>query len=312
MLPRQHAYDSTDAKSSMPTQGQNIQQPSFLAQSSNMAQSQQPQRPMFASSIGQYSQQQQTIPGVRVDLTNLRPTTRFNDCHEDLQKIIEHVDGFILTQMHFAEECEQSMPKIKSAFLYMPDDVDFCTKKLDTMQQALETDAGAIDGNKRLLKNDAADARLSFKAIQNLRMPQHFHHASLWNAPMITQGVSPIMQEGHSEEGGSSDLVSYFSKHAEDMSKTLDTFKRNIAEVESYLKGVESNTVQQVQRLQFTRGRDGGQRSADDQVRELAAVLREFESGILGVASKVGGVREQVQDVMLGGGAGRSRRRGLY
>ena len=267
---------------------------------------------MFSSSIGQYSQQQQTVPGVRVDLTNLRPTTRFNDCHEDLQKIIEQVDGFILSQMHFAEECDQLMPKIESSFSYMPGDVEFCTKKLDAMQQALESDAGAIDDAKKLLRKDAADARLSFKAIHSLRMPQHFHHPGLWNTPTASQSVGPMAQDGDGDEEGSSDLVSYFSKHADDMSKTLDSFKRNIAEVEDYLKGVEANTIQQVQRLQFTRGRDGGQRSADDQVRELAAVLREFESGILGIAGKVGGVREQVQEVMLAGGTGRGRRRRLY
>jgi nucleoporin p58/p45 len=84
------------------------------------------------------------------------------------------------------------------------------------------------------------------------------------------------------------------------MTRTLDTYKRNITEVETYLNGVESNTMQQMQQMMFSRARDGGEKSAEDQVRELAAVLRDFEAGILGVAAKVGSAREQVQEVMLG------------
>ena len=283
-----------------------------MSQSSNLGQSQQQQKPVFSSSIGQYTQQQQTVPGVRVDLSGLRPTTRFNDLYEDVQKIIEAVDNFVLTQMHLAEQCEQATPKIESAFSYIPNDVDYCSRKLDTMQQALENDAEAIDSTKKLVKKDAADARLSFMAIQNLRMPQQFHHSGLWSVPATSQTVGPTLPEEDSEEGGSSDLVSYFTKQTENMSNAMESYKRNVTEVEAYLKGVEASTMHQMQRMQFTRGRDGGERSADDQVRELAAVLREFENGILGVAGKVGGVREKVQETMLGERSARSRPFGAY
>ena len=271
-----------------------------MSQPSNFAQSQQQQKSAFSSSIGQYTQQQQTVPGVRVDLSGLRPTTRFNDLYEEIQKIIEGVDNFVLTQMNLAEQCEQAMPKVESTFSYIPNDVEFCSRKLDTMQQALENDAEIIDGTKKLVKREAADARLSFMAIQNLRMPQQFHQSGLWNIPTTSQVPGPTILDEDTEEGASSDLVSYFTKQTEGMSKTLESYKRNVAEVEAYLRGVEATTVHQMQRVQFTRGRDGGERSADDQVRELAAVLREFEHGILGVAGKVGGVREKVQERMLG------------
>ncbi|MCJ1335324.1 hypothetical protein MMC09_000592 [Bachmanniomyces sp. S44760] len=296
-----------------PNQGQAQQRPAFLPQPSSFNQSQQPAKSLFSSSIGQYTQQQQNIPGVRVDLSQLRPTTRFNDLYEDVQKIIEAVDNFVLKQMQFQEQCEQAMPKIESAFSYMPDDVQYCSRKLDTMQQALENDAEAIDHAKVLVKQDVKDARLSFKTIQNLRMPQQFHHSGLWNAPAATQTAGPsLSDEDETDEEHGSNIVSYFSKRADDMSKTLQSYQKNISDVESYLKGVEGNTIQQLQRVQFTRGRDGGERSADDQVRELAAVLREFENGILSVAGKVGAVREEVQTGMLEDGGSRNRRFGTY
>ena len=266
---------------------------------------------MFSSSIGQYSQAQQTIPGVRISLSELRPTTRFNDLHDDVQKIIEDVDKFILNQIQLSEQCEGAMPKVESASAYIPNDVEFCARKLDTMQQALENDAGAIEASRELVRRDAADARLSFRTIQNLRMPQQFQHASIWNQSQSPQSVGSVLQDGNIDEAGSSDLVSYFSSQADEMTRTLDNFKSHITEVETYLRGVEANTVQQMQRVQFTKNRDGGQRSADDQVRELAAVLREFEGGILGVAGKVGGVREKMQEAMLGESTTWNRRRGL-
>jgi len=276
-----------------------------------MASQQQPQKSIFSTSIGQYTQQQQTIPGVRVDLSGLKSTTRFNDLYEEVQKIIENVDNFILGQMHFAGECELAMPKIASALEHIPGDVEFCSRKLDAFQQCLENDASAIDASKTLVREDATDASLSFRAIQNLRMPQQFHHTGLWGVGPASQGVGLALQD-QGEDGGSTDLVGYFTKQTEEMEKSLETFKKNIAEVETYLQGVEASTIQQLQRVQFTKGRDGGQRSADDQIRELAAVLREFENGILGVAGKVGGVREQVQETILGEEVNRNRRHGLY
>lgn len=54
-------------------------------------------------SLGQTNNQnQQTVPGVRIDLTNLRGTTRFNDLHEDLQKEISKLDDIIQGQIKLA------------------------------------------------------------------------------------------------------------------------------------------------------------------------------------------------------------------
>ena len=253
------------------------------------------QRPLFSSSIGQYSQAQQTIPGVRIDISQLRGTTRFNDLIEDLQKVIENVDSTIAAQMAFSDQCEEALPRIESTFSYMPDDVEFCSTKLQTMQRALEIDAESIDDVKAITRKDASNARLSFRVVQNLKMPQQFHHAGLWSSSAVSQSVV----DEDVREAASPDLVSYFSQQADGMAKVLENYKRHVTEVETYLKGLEANTLQQIQQVQFTRTQDGSQRSGDDQVRELAAVLREFENGIMGVAGKVGSTREKVQEVIL-------------
>lgn len=249
--------------------------------------------------IGQ-QMQQQMVPGVKLSVNELRGTTRFNDLHEELQKVIENVDNFILNQIKLQEDCLTVSPKIENTSSQMAPDVEYCTKSLETIQNALENDAESIAFAKNLVKTDAVNAKLSFRAIQNLKQPSQFHQTDLWTTPTSSYSQAPSFSDQIAEEGASRNIVEYFSKQAEEMARTLDTYKRNITKVETYLKGVELNTMQQMQQMMFSRARDGGGKSAEDQVRELAAVLRDFEAGIMGVAAKVGSAREQVQEVMLG------------
>ena len=258
-----------------------------------------PPRKLFPSQIGQYSQQQQTVPGVRIlDVNQLRSTTRFNDLHEELQKAIERADNYILGQIRYQEECAQYTEEIDQKCHQMPPDVEYCTKALETMQQALENDAESIAFAKRLVKVDVADAKLSFQAIQKLNIPQSFHQSGMWNAAgMLQSGVSSSPEDA--EAGASRNIVEYFSKQVDEMTKTLDAYKRNIGQVEAYLKDVESNTMQQMQQIMFNGGKDRGEKSAEEQVRQLAAVLRDFEHGMTGVATRVGGTRDKIQEIML-------------
>ena len=281
-----------------------------------MGQTQQapPQRSLFSNSIG-FTQQQQSVPGVRINLDQLRPTTRFNDLHEDVQKEIETIDKFILQQMGFKDQNQSVMPKIESTSLYIPNDVGFVSQKMDAVNQALENDAQSIEYAKKLVRKDTTNARLSFRVVDNLKLPQQYHHSGLWNVPSISQSAGTRLPGEEGEEGEGEDLVSYFSTQADAMSQTLATYKKNVADIETHLTSLEQGTMQQMQQLMFTRGRDGGVRTAEDQVRELAGVLREFENGILGVAGKVGGAREKAQELILGDarpGSSRSRRFGAY
>ena len=260
-----------------------------------------PVRKLFPSQIGQYTQQQQTVPGVRIlDVNQLRSTTRFNDLHEDLQKVIEYVDNFISGQIRCQEECAQNTEDIDQKCHQMPPDVEYCTKALDTMQRALENDAESIAFAKGLVKVDVADAKLSFKTIQTLKMPPQFNQSGMWNTTGTSQSGGSSFPEEDAEVGASRNIVEYFSKRADEMTKILDAYKRNIGQVEAYLKSVESNTMQQMQQMMFSRGQDGSEKSAEDQVKHLAAVLRDFGHGIDGVATKVGGTKDKIQEVTLG------------
>lgn len=234
--------------------------------------------------------------------SELRPTTRFTDLHEQLQTLIENIDDFIQQQMKYQQECVSLNPSISQECDDMPNDVEYCTKALDTMQTALENDAGAISHAKLLTKWDVANAKLNFSAIENMAVPQQYQTTSLWALPSVSRESAPsLLDDEDNKDGiGSVNLINYFSSQADDMSKLLNGYQKNIGEVEAYLKGIEGNTMPQMQQQLFTRGHDGQRKTAEDQIRELAAVLKEFENGILNVAGRVGGVRENMQEVMLG------------
>ena len=129
---------------------------------------------LFSSQIGQQTQQQ-TVPGVKLSINELRGTTRFNDLHEDLQKSIEYVDNFILQQIHRHGDLFEANQKINEMSLEIGPDVEYCTKTLDTVENALENDAESIAFARNLVKLDAANAKLSFRVIQNLKQPSQFH-----------------------------------------------------------------------------------------------------------------------------------------
>ncbi|KZF19321.1 hypothetical protein L228DRAFT_263665 [Xylona heveae TC161] len=306
------------------TSTQQPQQPSSLFGGAASTAQAQPQKPsLFGNTTttqpGQPSAQTGgTVPGVKIDVSNLRGTTRFNDLHEELQKQIEQIDNFILQQMQYKDQCDALMPKHEEALSYIPNDVNYVSQRFETLQRALENDAQAVDHVRKLVKRDAADARLSFRAIDNLKLPQQYHYTGMWNsttgiASSRTGAAPGAGADGKKAEDAaleddeiagtgprSADLVSYFSAQADDMKRTLASYTSTVQEIESHLRGVEASTMQQMQQLLFTRGRDGGQRSAEDQIRELAAVLKEFEAGIFGVAGKVGSARENVQEAILG------------
>ena len=267
-------------------------------------QPQQQQAPsIFTNSIGQLSQQQQTVPGVRISINELRPTTRFNDLHEELQRVIENIDNFILEQMKFQGECEEAISGrngVERSFEPVPREVQYAQTTLDAVQQALENDAQAIAHVKALNKADQSNAKLSFNAVSTLRMPQQFPHSTLRHTASTSHVTAPSLIDDDGD-GTATDLVSYFSKQTDEMSNTLENYKGRLSEVEAYLNGVEVNMMDQMQQLMFLRGQDGGQKTVEDQVKELAAVLKEMQSGIGGVAGKLSGTREMVQEVVSGG-----------
>jgi len=264
----------------------------------------------MGQSTNQGQQQGQVVPGVRIDLSNVKGTTRFNDLTEALQAEIVRCDNMIQACMGQKNQVDAFMPAHGEALEAIPDDVRFVGRKYDGVAAALGADAQTIQGLRDVVKVDADNARLSFKAVDNLKLPPQYHTSGLW---------STRQQEGGGPENGeaSADLINFFSKTGDEMDEQLKKFQRNLGEIEMHMRGVESNLLEQLQRVASTRngsqagGAGSGGATADDRVAELATVLREFEESILKVAGVVGSSREIMTGLQLGGLMGGGSRNGL-
>ncbi|EGE81105.1 nucleoporin NUP49/NSP49 [Blastomyces dermatitidis ATCC 18188] len=264
-----------------------------------------------------------TVQGVKIDVSNLVPTTKFESCTDELKKEIETIDTFILNQIRMCNEVSDILPTISSQGALVPNDVEFVQGKLDTLQEALETDARGIENARNLVTRDAGEAKLAFRALDNLLLPLQYQPtaADRWLAPSqqsqslpgrsIRSGLSarhmlalPEDAEADSSlgaTGGPTNLVDYFSQRADDMDVVVQKYRKSLKEIEEYLRGVEASLAQQINDLS-SRSRDGGAPSHASATRasELAATLGDVETAILGVAGRVGGVREEVQELVLG------------
>ncbi|KAJ9142965.1 Nucleoporin NUP49 [Pleurostoma richardsiae] len=244
------------------------------------------------------SSSQQVVPGVRIDLSNIKSTTRFNDLQEDLQKEIANIDRVIQGCIAQKNELDAFMPAHGEQLASIPTDVRFVSRKYAGVDGALAADAQAIRGLRELVKVDADHARLSFKAVDNLKLPAQYHTAGLWSTR--SQGAAGSGAAADAESESNSDLVSFFSRTADEMDEQMKKFQKNLAEIEMHLGGVQSNLMEQVQRLQASKSKGASAGTTEDRIAELAGVLRDFEDGILKVAGQVGGVREGVTELQLG------------
>jgi nucleoporin p58/p45 len=264
------------------------------------------------------------VPGVKVDVSNLLPTTKFESCSDELKREIEAIDHCILNQIHMCNEVSDLLPTISTQGATIPNDVEFVQGKLDTMQHALENDATDIEQVRRLVSRDAAEAQVAFRAIDNLKLPLQYQstgggwwsasnqqlaehrslHSTIRNRKStlaLPDDVEEDTSLAASENGVPVNVVQYFSQRSDEMRTVLEIYQRNLKEIEDHVHGVESNLTRQVNELTALRNRNGaGNGRAKSQLNDLAAALGDVEAGIFGVASRLGGVKEEIQELLLG------------
>lgn len=274
------------------------QKPSLFG-GSLLSQPQQQTSSLFGTST--QPQQQQVVPGVKIDLSNIKPTTRFSELHEDLQSVIAQLDTFIHQQIKWCHEIQESLPKRGADIHTIPGDVEYLTQRVEAVELALDKDVRDIKRVKEEVKADQNDARRCFNAIENLKLPSQFHYTGLAGAAAVAAGVRGVDESGDAEDLGArtSDLISYFQNKTNELDERLSKYQGQLSEIEAHLTTVEASAVEQIEKLVLRRGRgDDGKEG----LRELVAALRGFEEAVLRVASRVGEVRENVVEVTLGGG----------
>ncbi|TKA76618.1 hypothetical protein B0A49_02866 [Cryomyces minteri] len=201
--------------------------------------------------MGQGTAQPQTVPGVKVDLSSIRNTTRFSDLHETVQQQIEQIDAFIQQQIAYSEQCAALMPSHQQNLASIPDDVKLLEEKVETVDLALTNDSQTIASLKKVVRADATDAQIAFRVIENLRLPSQFHYSGLsaYQQQQYQQQRSLTANSVLNGEAENTDLVGYIDKQATDMEKRLARDQSNLGAIEQHLGTVEASALQQVQQM---------------------------------------------------------------
>jgi nucleoporin p58/p45 len=248
---------------------------------------------------GGAQQQQQSVPGVKIDLSNIKPTTRMFELHEDIQNTILQIDEVIQGGINASMQCSQVLPKLGEAIEQLPLDVAYLETQIEIVEGALGRDAVDVGSARALVRSDADDAVRVFGAVENLKLPSMFHYGG---------SAAPNLQTTTSGDtnASSTDLLSYFTTQSSALDARLQLYTQHLLEVESHLRTVEITAVDGIEKLIRRRSvadANGGEGSFDggEGIRDLVTAMRGFEDAVLRVAGRVGGVREGVVDLSVGG-----------
>lgn len=279
---------------------QQPQQSSLFGGGSTMNNTQQPAAGGMFGQMNSNAGAQSTVPGVRIDLSQIRGSTRFSDLHDDVQKQIEQMDALIQQQISHHDQCQAFIDgRLKENISYLPNDVEWVNGKCEAVETALDNDSQAIAQLKQTIKKDVENARITFRVLENLKLPTQFHYSgSMWStAPAPAKSASP---DDPATDDSNVDLVSFFGSQTDDMDKTLEYQARLLSEIEQHLRTVEASTQQQTQELMVRRGAGNPEEHHENRLRELALLFQEIQRAILNEAQKVGDCREKVVEATIG------------
>jgi nucleoporin p58/p45 len=301
-------------------------------------------KPAATLNLGQQSVLGGTASLARIDLEHLRPTTKFDQLTEDLQREIVNLDTAVLNEIHRCHEVSNLLPAIAATGSHIPNDVAYVTQKLEEVETGLENDAEDIQNLKEhTVRKDANEAKICFKEVDRLKMPTQYQTSvtgpaasvsgvygghglsGWWNHPQTLQrsirggtgagGSRTLQLAGNEDEdalaGGPASLIDFFDRRTEEMRNSLAENKSLLSEIEEFVMSVESKIALKQREMMGRDGRTAGIQGEEDQIGLLQYVFGEFERSLYEVADKVGGARDGVHELVMGvagdGGQGTQR-----
>nr|XP_036579456.1 nucleoporin NUP49/NSP49 [Colletotrichum truncatum]KAF6787003.1 nucleoporin NUP49/NSP49 [Colletotrichum truncatum] len=226
---------------------------------------------------------QQTVPGVRVDISNVKGTTRFNDLEQSLQTEMENCDLMIQRFMSHASEIKGFMAAHGGDLEQLTNDVNWLQRKYEGVKTTLDEDIVTLAHLKDLVKSDADIAKMAFAGADQLKLPAHYHQT--W----LTRGGSGGNAPNSSQDRNLEDVLTLFSNEA-DRLKELHQFQvQKIKEMEQHMPGVEHGLYERVRAL-----RDQTQVPAFNMVLDLLETIKMMGDKIYEAAGSIVDVREKL------------------
>ncbi|KAL6860635.1 Nucleoporin nup49/NSP49 (Nuclear pore protein nup49/NSP49) [Amphichorda felina] len=262
----------------------------------------------------QPAQSTNQVPAVQINYDNLRPRTRFDDVAKPVQDEIALIDKGIARVIKMKDQIGEFMPQHERDIEQLGRDVKFVESKFRTVQVALNNDIQTVKALQDLTKKNIADAQLSFKATDNLKLPAHYHQTGLFastsasgnNAAAAAAAGSGSAADASGTHADAQDLISYFNRICDDVErykKRLDEYR---AEIERDMPGVENGLYEQIRTLRDRHAASGGGEgpggggSVSDQLGQVLMLLREMGTAIVNQAGQIADTRERLSRLQSG------------
>ncbi|CAZ82351.1 unnamed protein product [Tuber melanosporum] len=226
----------------------------------------------------QSQQQQNTVPAATIDASKLIPTTRFGDCHAEVQRILEGIEQEIQEQIRIATELTAHFPGHRATIDSIPSDTAVLTHKLATTKSFLAADDAALSTARQHHNEDDAAATLSIRNVDLFRVlpaQRSQYIAQQHNQPMRENDIT-----------SNKPMINYFDTQIAKMDQKLDLFLESVQEVELSLRSVEEQaTMGSIggENLTALTGGVGGRQDA----RRLNRTLREFNDALKDVSGRI-------------------------
>ncbi|KAL7944340.1 hypothetical protein V8C42DRAFT_326524 [Trichoderma barbatum] len=230
---------------------------------------------------------------VQVNYDNLRPRSRFDDLAQPIQSQIALIDKGIQRVIKMRDEIGEFMPQHEKDIDQLGRDVQFVESKFKTVQDALNRDILTVKALQDMTKKDVADAQLSFKAADNLKLPTHYHQTGLFAGPPPPNDSNSA--DASSAHASAQDLITYFNRICDDVEKYKNRLDEYRSQIERDMPGVENGLYEQIRTL-----RDHSNAPVQDQLSQVLSALREMGSAVVAQAGQIADTRERLSRLQAG------------
>lgn len=213
-----------------------------------------------------------------------------------MQDEIALIDKGIQRVIKMKDEIGEFMPQHEKDIEQLGRDVKFVESKFRTVQVALNRDIQTVKVLQDMTKKNIADAQLSFKATDNLKLPAHYHQTGLFAGPLPPPDSSTA--DASSTHASAQDLITYFNRVCDDVEKYKKRLDEYRGEIERDMPGVENGLYEQIRTFRDRNAATGG--AVQDQLSQVLSALRETGSAIVAQAGQIADTRERLSRLQAG------------
>jgi nucleoporin p58/p45 len=244
-----------------------------------------------------------------------------------VQRELEFIDGALRQIMSFKDEVEAFMPQHEADVAAVTSDVELMQRKYEAVKAVLDEDVRTVKHLQDGAKEVADDARTSFKAVDNLKLPSHYHTTGLWGAPpravpggagsnvvgggggnaSAAAGAAGAGGGGGGGGGGGAagggstqldatgqDILAYYHRQIGGLERRDAKLRERLAEIQQHMPGVEAGLYERLRSLA-----DSGY-VPEGAAQQLIAALGDTRDAIVAQANHVAETRERFVDLQVG------------